>query len=216
MKLDLLLHKVDVLDIIGDTNITISNIQLDSRKISNGEMFIALAGTQKSGDEFITSAIKNGAKAIVCHNIPSNYSENVTYILVNDSNDALSIISNNFYDFPSKKLEIVGVTGTNGKTSIVSLLHQLFSIRGYKCGLISTIENIIDQEKHISTHTTPDILQINFLISKMVELGCSYCFMEVSSHALDQNRIKGLTFKIAVFTNITHDHLDYHKSFKNY
>ena len=216
MKLDLLLHKVDVLDIIGDTNITISNIQLDSRKISKGEMFIALAGTQKSGDEFIKSAIKNGAKAIVCHNIPKNYFENVTYILVNDSNDALSIISNNFYDFPSKKLEIVGVTGTNGKTSIVSLLHQLFSIRGYKCGLISTIENIIDQEKYISTHTTPDILQINFLLSKMVDLGCSYCFMEVSSHALHQNRIKGLTFKIAVFTNITHDHLDYHKSFKNY
>ena len=152
----------------------------------------------------------------MCHNIPSNYCENITYILVNDSSNALSIISNNFYDFPSKKLEIVGVTGTNGKTSIVSLLHQLFSIRGYKCGLISTIENIIDQEKYISTHTTPDILQINFLLSKMVELGCSYCFMEVSSHALDQNRIKGLTFKIAVFTNITHDHLDYHKSFKNY
>ena len=167
-------------------------------------------------DRFIKSAIKNGAKAIVCHNIPSNYYENITYILVNDSSNALSIISNNFYDFPSKKLEIVGVTGTNGKTSIVSFLHQLFSIRGYKCGLISTIENIIDQEKYISTHTTPDILQINFLLSKMVDLGCSYCFMEVSSHALDQNRINGLTFKIAVFTNITHDHLDYHKSFKNY
>jgi UDP-N-acetylmuramoyl-L-alanyl-D-glutamate--2,6-diaminopimelate ligase len=216
MKLDLLLNKVDVLDIIGDTNIEISNIQLDSRNISKGEMFIALAGTQKSGDEFIQSAIVNGAKAIICHNTPSTCSENVTYILVNDSNDALSVVSNNFYDFPSKKIEIIGVTGTNGKTSIVSLLHQLFSIRGYKCGLISTIENIIDQEKYISTHTTPDILQINFLLSKMVELGCSYCFMEVSSHALDQNRIKGLNFKIAVFTNITHDHLDYHKSFKNY
>ena len=216
MKLDLLLYKVDVLDIIGDTNIEISNIQLDSRNISTGEMFIALAGTRKSGDEFIQSAIINGAKAIICDNTPSTYSENVTYILVNDSNDVLSEISNNFYDFPSKKLEIVGVTGTNGKTSIVSLLHQLFSIRGFKCGLISTIENIIDQEKYISTHTTPDILQINFLLSKMVEHGCSHCFMEVSSHALDQNRIKGLNFKIAVFTNITHDHLDYHKSFKNY
>ena len=216
MKLDLLLYKVDVLDIIGDTNIEISNIQLDSRNISKGEMFIALAGTRKSGDEFIQSAIINGAKAIICHNIPSTCSENVTYILVNDSNKVLSVVSNNFYDFPSKKLEIVGVTGTNGKTSIVSLLHQLFSIRGFKCGLISTIENIIDQEKYISTHTTPDILQINFLLSKMVEHGCSHCFMEVSSHALDQNRIKGLNFKIAVFTNITHDHLDYHKSFKNY
>ena len=216
MKLDLLLNKVDVLDIIGDTNIEISNIQLDSRNISKGEMFIALAGTQKSGDEFIQSAIINGAKAIICHNTPKTYSENVTYILVNDSNDALSVISNNFYDFPSKKLEIIGVTGTNGKSSIVSLLHQLFSIRGYKCGLISTIENIIDQEKYISTHTTPDILQINFLLNKMVELGCSYCFMEVSSHALDQKRIKGLNFKIAVFSNLTHDHLDYHKSFKNY
>ena len=216
MKLDLLLYKVDVLDIIGDTNIEISNIQLDSRNISTGEMFIALAGTRKSGDEFIQSAIINGAKAIICHNTPSTCSENVTYILVNDSNKVLSVVSNNFYDFPSKKLEIVGVTGTNGKTSIVSLLHQLFSIRGFKCGLISTIENIIDKEKYISTHTTPDILQINFLLSKMVEHGCSHCFMEVSSHALDQNRIKGLNFKIAVFTNITHDHLDYHKSFKNY
>ena len=216
MKLDLLLYKVDVLDIIGDTNIEISNIQLDSRNISTGEMFIALAGTRKSGDEFIQSAIINGAKAIICHNTPSTCSENVTYILVNDSNKVLSVVSNNFYDFPSKKLEIIGVTGTNGKTSIVSLLHQLFSIRGFKCGLISTIENIIDQEKYISTHTTPDILQINFLLSKMVEHGCSHCFMEVSSHALDQNRIKGLNFKIAVFTNITHDHLDYHKSFKNY
>jgi UDP-N-acetylmuramoyl-L-alanyl-D-glutamate--2,6-diaminopimelate ligase len=216
MKLDLLLYKVDVLDIIGDIDIEISNIQLDSRKISKGDMFIALTGTRKSGDEFIQSAIINEAKAIVCNNIPSTCSENVTYILVNDSNNALSVISNNFYGFPSKKLEIIGVTGTNGKTSIVSLLHQLFSIRGYKCGLISTIENIIDQEKYISTHTTPDILQINFLLSKMVELGCSHCFMEVSSHALDQNRIKGLNFKIAVFTNISHDHLDYHKSFKNY
>lgn len=216
MKLDLLLNKVDVLNIVGDTNIEISNIQLDSRNISKGDMFIALAGTQKSGDEFIQSAIINGAKAIICHNTPSIYSENVTYILVNDSNDILSEVSNNFYDFPSKKLEIIGVTGTNGKTSIVSLLHQLFSIRGYKCGLISTIENIIDKKKYVSTHTTPDILQINFLLNKMVEVGCSYCFMEVSSHALDQNRIKGLNFKIAVFTNITHDHLDYHKSFKNY
>ena len=216
MKLDLLLNKVDVLDIVGDTNIEVSNIQLDSRNISKGEMFIALAGTRKRGDEFIQSAIINGAKAIICDNTPSTYSENVTYILVNDSNDVLSEISNNFYDFPSKKLEIIGVTGTNGKTSIVSLLHQLFSIQGYKCGLISTIENIIDQKKYISTHTTPDILQINFLLSKMVEIGCSYCFMEVSSHALDQNRIKGLNFKVAVFTNITHDHLDYHKSFKNY
>lgn len=216
MKLDLLLNKVDVLNIVGDTNIEISNIQLDSRNISKGDMFIALAGTQKSGDEFIQSAIINGAKAIICHNTPSIYSENVTYILVNDSNDVLSEVSNNFYDFPSKKLEIIGVTGTNGKTSIVSLLHQLFSIRGYKCGLISTIENIIDKKKYVSTHTTPDILQINFLLNKMVEVGCSYCFMEVSSHALDQNRIKGLNFKIAVFTNITHDHLDYHKSFKNY
>ena len=216
MKLDLLLNKVDVLNIVGDTNIEISNIQLDSRNISKGEMFIALAGTRKRGDEFIQSAIINGAKAIICDNTPSTYSENVTYILVNDSNDVLSEISNNFYDFPSKKLKVIGVTGTNGKTSIVSLLHQLFSIRGYKCGLISTIENIIDQKKYISTHTTPDILQINFLLSKMVEIGCSYCFMEVSSHALDQNRIKGLNFKIAVFTNITHDHLDYHKSFKNY
>ncbi len=216
MKLDLLLNKVDVLDIVGDTNIEISNIQLDSRNISKGDMFIALSGTQKSGNEFIQSAIINGAKAIICHNTPSIYSENVTYILVNDSNDILSEVSNNFYDFPSKKLEIIGVTGTNGKTSIVSLLHQLFSIRGYKCGLISTIENIIDKKKYVSTHTTPDILQINFLLNKMVEVGCSYCFMEVSSHALDQNRIKGLNFKIAVFTNITHDHLDYHKSFKNY
>lgn len=216
MKLDLLLNKVDVLNIVGDTNIEISNIQLDSRNISKGDMFIALSGTQKSGNEFIQSAIINGAKAIICHNTPSIYSENVTYILVNDSNDVLSEVSNNFYDFPSKKLEIIGVTGTNGKTSIVSLLHQLFSIRGYKCGLISTIENIIDKKKYVSTHTTPDILQINFLLNKMVEVGCSYCFMEVSSHALDQNRIKGLNFKIAVFTNITHDHLDYHKSFKNY
>ena len=216
MILKELLKDVEVLEVCGDSNIEINNIHFDSRKVREKDMFIALVGTREDGKKYIDSAINNGACIIVSNKKPESLIKEITYVITKDTHDALAIIASNYYNRPSDKLKLIGVTGTNGKTSVVNLLHQLFTFLGYKCGLISTIENVIVEERYQSTHTTPDPLQINFLLNKMVELGCSYSFMEVSSHAIDQKRINGLSFQLAVFTNISHDHLDYHKSFDNY
>ena len=216
MKLDSILEGVSVLEIKGDRSCDVLNFHFDSRLISENDMFIAVNGVFQDGNKYINSAIEKGASVILCESFPELINDKVTYILSNNPREALSKISSNFYNHPSKKIKLIGVTGTNGKTSVVSLLHQLFSKLGEKCGLISTVENLIGDKKIESTHTTPDPKQLNFLINKMVDEECAYCFMEVSSHALDQDRISDLNFDIAVFTNITHDHLDYHKNFENY
>jgi len=216
MKLDYILEGVDVLEIKGNRSCDVLNFYFDSRLISDNDMFIAVKGVFQDGKKYINSAIEKGASVILCESFPELINDKVTYVLSKNARKALSKISCNFYNHPSKKIKLIGVTGTNGKTSVVSLLHQLFSKLGEKCGLISTVENLIGDKKITSTHTTPDPKQLNFLINKMVDEECTYCFMEVSSHALDQERISDLNFDIAVFTNITHDHLDYHKNFENY
>ena len=216
MTLDDILKGIDVLEIRGNRTRDIINFHFDSRLISENDMFIAINGVTQDGNKYINSAIEKGASVIVCEKIPQLINDKVTYVLSKNTRKALSKISCNFYANPSKKIKLIGVTGTNGKTSVVNLLHQLFSNLGEKSGLISTVGNLIGDKKITSTHTTPDPKQLNFLINKMVEEKCSYCFMEVSSHAIDQERISDLNFDIAVFTNITHDHLDYHKNFENY
>ena len=216
MKLENLLKGVKINELIGSIERNINDFQFDSREIKNNDLFLAISGTNLDGNKYIGNAIDNGASVIVCNKIPKLIDDNVTYVRTSNLRAALAIVSRNFFHNPSTKLKLIGVTGTNGKTSVVSLLYQLFSNLGYKCGLISTVENIIVDQKITSTHTTPDPKQLNFLLSKMVNKGCSYCFMEVSSHAVDQQRIFGLHFDIAVFTNITHDHLDYHENFENY
>ena len=216
MKLEKLLKGVEKIEIIGSVDYEINDFYFDSREIGKNDLFIAISGTNSNGNEYINNAISNGASVIVCNNIPKKINKNVTYIKSSNLRSVLAIISRNFYDNPSSKLKLIGVTGTNGKTSVVSLLHKLFSNLGHNCGLISTIENIVVDQKIKSTHTTPDPKQLNILLNEMVSKNCGYCFMEVSSHAVDQQRIFGLNFDIAVFTNISHDHLDYHENFENY
>ena len=216
MRLNDILKDIDVLEIKGNRTCDIINFHFDSRLISENDMFIAINGVTQDGNKYINSAIEKGASVIVCDKIPQLINDKVTYVLSKNTRKALSKISCNFYGNPSKKIKLIGVTGTNGKTSVVNLLHQLFSNLGEKSGLISTVGNLVGDKKIKSTHTTPDSKQLNSLINKMVEEKCSYCFMEVSSHAIDQERISDLNFDIAVFTNITHDHLDYHKNFENY
>jgi len=216
MNLQELLYKVSFLKIIGTTNVEVIDITFDSRKVKLDYLFVALKGTQSDGHSYISQAIKSGAKVIVLEDIPNNLDDNITYIKVEDSNIALGIIAANFYDTPSEKIKLVGVTGTNGKTTIVSLLTQLFSLMNVKVGMISTIHNKIIDKIIPSTHTTPDALQINFLLNEMIVQGCEYCFMEVSSHAISQGRISSVNFTGAVFTNLTQDHLDYHNSFAEY
>lgn len=197
-------------------DIKIGSICFDSRLIDKDGLFIAVKGTIVDGHSFIDEVIKQGAKAIVCEELPSNINDDISYIQVRNSSSALGQIASNFYDNPSSDLCLVGVTGTNGKTTIASLLHDLFSILGYNPGLISTIENRICKKIITATHTTPDAIQINHLLKEMLDAGCDYCFMEVSSHAISQNRINGLNFNGGIFTNLTHEHLDYHKSFAEY
>ncbi len=212
----------DILKGVGDYHITgnadklISNVQFDSREVKEGDMFVAVKGTVSDGHQFITVAIEKGASAIVCEELPADLKENITYIQVSDSAKALGIIASNFFGNPSAKLKLVGVTGTNGKTTIATLLYQLFGNLGYKPGLLSTVANYIGNRKEETTHTTPDAVRINRILHDMVEEGCEYAFMEVSSHAIVQGRISGLTFAGGIFTNITHDHLDYHKTFRDY
>jgi UDP-N-acetylmuramoyl-L-alanyl-D-glutamate--2,6-diaminopimelate ligase len=211
-----ILYKTHIEQVAGSTSVNISDIAFDSRKVSEWTLFVAVRGTLTDGHEFISKAIDNGAIAIVCEEMPANLIPTITYVKVKDSSHALAIICNNFYEDPSSKLKLIGVTGTNGKTTSVTLLHSLFTQLGFKCGMLSTVKNLIGNEVVAATHTTPDPLQLNQLLVRMVDEDCEYCFMEVSSHAVVQKRIEGLHFYGGVFTNITRDHLDYHKTFDEY
>ena len=211
-----LLYKVSILETIGTTKVEVNEIQFDSRKIGNNDVFVATEGVTVDGHQYIDKAISLGAKVIVCENLPTNLVEGITYVKVENSTIALGIIASNYYGNPTKDLKLVGVTGTNGKTTTTTLLYELFTNLGYACALVSTIKIVIDGEVIPSTHTTPDILTLNKMFREAVNRGCEYAFMEVSSHGIHQNRIAGLHFEIAGFTNITHDHLDYHKTFANY
>lgn len=215
-KLTHILKGVQVIETLGLENPGFTGFNFDSRKIEKDYLFIASRGTQVDGHEFINQATEKGATGVICQEYPKEIKENCTYIKVSDSQEALGIIAANWFDHPSAKLKLVGVTGTNGKTTTASLLHTLFSELGYSCGLLSTIENKIEQQILKSTHTTPDAIQINELLHEMVAIGCSYCFMEVSSHALVQKRTAGLNFAGAIFTNLSHDHLDFHNSVAEY
>lgn len=211
-----ILTGIDILEIFGEINHDIEGIAMDSRKVKSNWAFFAYPGTVSDGHQFISKAIELGATLIVCENLPENLEEGIQYIKVNDCRSALGTAASNFYDHPSRKLKIVGITGTNGKTTVATLCYQLFRGLGFKTGLLSTIENLIDDKIYPSTHTTSDAIHINELLSQMAEEGCEYAFMEVSSHAIHQDRIQGLTFAGGVFTNISHDHLDYHKTFIEY
>ncbi len=215
-KLTYILSNVKVLQIKGNAEILVQNIEFDSRKVGTNQLFVAVAGYQSDGHDFIENAIANGAVAVVCEKLPEKLHKNATYIQVADSAQALGVMASNFYENPSSKLKLVGITGTNGKTTTATLLHRLFEKLGYKTGLLSTIRNYIHTTIVDATHTTPDPIQLNKLLFEMVEAGCDYCFIEVSSHALHQKRVAGLKFEGAVFTNITQDHLDYHKTFAKY
>lgn len=211
-----ILYKVPLTSSFGDMNVEVKGISFDSRKVQPGFLFVAVKGTLSDGHQFVPKAIDLGASVIVCEKLPETINENTAYVTVKDSAQALGIISANYYGNPSEKLKLVGVTGTNGKTTTVTLLYQLFTRMGFKAGMISTVENKIVDQTLASTHTTPDPIQLNELLQKMLNAGCSHAFMEVSSHAVDQERIAGLKFVGGIFTNITHDHLDYHKTFENY
>lgn len=211
-----LLYKVNILSIIGNPDIEIKSLQTDSRKITPGTCFFAIKGTLTDGHDFIETAISKGAVAIVCEVLPADISNDVVYISVQNTSLALGIMSHRFFGNPSANMKIVGVTGTNGKTTIATLLWQLFTKLGYQCGLISTVQNQIGEKIIPATHTTPDALQLNALLAEMQAQQCAYVFMECSSHAIHQHRISGIEFTAAIFSNITHDHLDYHKTFDEY
>ena len=216
MILSDILNGVDVLDILGNKEIEISEIVFDSRKVIENSLYIAIKGTLADGHQYISSAIEKGAKGIVCEVLPEQKEEGIIYIKVENSSKVLGLLASNFYGNPSEKLTLVGITGTNGKTSVSTLLFDIFKKMGYSSVLISTVEYRIGDEVFPSTHTTPDIITLNKILYKAVEQGCQYAFMEVSSHGIHQGRIDGLNFRIAGFTNITHDHLDYHKTFLEY
>jgi len=211
-----ILSNTQILQIEGNTDISISSISFDSRRIEKGSLFIAIKGTQADGHDFITLAIEKGASAVVCEILPKGVSKDVVYIRVKDSSVALGEIASAFYDFPSRSIKLVGITGTNGKTTTVTLLYRLINMLGGKAGLISTVNNYIGEELVPATHTTPDAIELNRLLRSMVDCGCTHCFMEVSSHAIVQNRIAGVDYAGGAFSNITHDHLDYHNTFSEY
>ena len=216
MQLKDLLYRVALESVKGPTDIPVAKIEFDSRKVTSGDVFVALRGTLANGHDFIEKAITLGAEAVVCDTLPETLLPQITYIQVADTNTALAWMANNFYDNPSTKLQLVGVTGTNGKTTIATLLYQLFKKAGFKVGLLSTVKVMVDTHEFPATHTTPDSLTINRYLAEMAEVGCEYCFMEVSSHGVHQKRTEGLVFKGGVFTNLTHDHLDYHNTFAEY
>ena len=211
-----ILYKAGLEEVIGSTHLAVERICSDSRLADALSAFVAVRGTQTDGHLFINKAIELGCKIIVCEDFPDDQIDGVSYVKVKNTQAALGVIAANFYDNPSEKLELVGTTGTNGKTTVCTLQYQLFKSLGYKVGLLSTVVNKIGNREVKATHTTPDPIQLNALLAEMVEEGCQYCFMEVSSHAIHQQRINGLVFKGALFTNITHDHLDYHKTFDEY
>ncbi|MDQ6761786.1 MAG: UDP-N-acetylmuramoyl-L-alanyl-D-glutamate--2,6-diaminopimelate ligase [Bacteroidota bacterium] len=216
VSLEQILYKVNIVSVAGNLSTEINGLQIDSRKVRPGECFIAIKGTISDGHQFINVAIEKGASAIICEALPTEINENAQYIVVDNSSIAAGIIAHNFYGNASEKIKLVGVTGTNGKTTIATLLFKLFSGLGYKCGLISTVQNQVGEKILPSTHTTPDAISLNRLIAEMVSEGCTHIFMEVSSHAIHQHRISGLQFAGGIFSNITHDHLDYHKTFDEY
>ncbi|MGZ5265067.1 MAG: UDP-N-acetylmuramoyl-L-alanyl-D-glutamate--2,6-diaminopimelate ligase [Kaistella sp.] len=216
MNLEALLNRIPVLEISGNKNREISEIVFDSRKAVENSLYVAVKGTVSDGHSFIDAATAKGATTIVCENLPENLNTEITYITVKDASKTLGQLSSNFYGNPSQKLNLIGITGTNGKTSVTTLLFDIFQKLGFKSALISTVEYRIADQIIPSTHTTPDIVRLNEMLAKAVEVGCEYAFMEVSSHGIHQNRTEGLHFKIAGFTNITHDHLDYHKTFGEY
>jgi UDP-N-acetylmuramoyl-L-alanyl-D-glutamate--2,6-diaminopimelate ligase len=217
MQIKDLIYKVSLISVSGRTDINVTDICFDSRKAADGSMFIAVRGVSSDGHSYIKDVIKKGATAVVCEELPDlDEPTDCTIIQVKDTSEALGIIASNFYEGPSAKLKLVGITGTNGKTTTVTLLYRLFRKLGYKTGLISTVENRIEDQVIVSTHTTPDAIALNKLLAEMVAAGCTHCFMEVSSHASVQRRIAGLHFSGALFSNITHDHLDYHKTFDEY
>ena len=219
MKLKELIKNLNIISITGEQNKEIASVTFDSRSVEKDSLFVAIEGEKFDGHEFISDAIAKGANVIVLQksdSIPKTENNDITYIITDNSRKSLSRIAANFYDNPSHKINLTGVTGTNGKTSIATLLYELFTEMGYKCGVLSTIANYIAGTKSEATHTTPDSIAINSLLSNMVEQGCEYCFMEVSSHSINQDRIEALKFRGGIFTNLTHDHLDYHLTFRNY
>lgn len=216
MQLKQVLYKVSLQSTFGDMDVDVNGICSDSRIVEPGFLFIAVKGTTVDGHAFISKAIEKGARSVVCEALPDTVEDGITYVAVRNSAQALGIISSNYFDNPSEKIVLTGVTGTNGKTTTATLLYQLFSMLGYRCGLLSTVENRISEKVVAATHTTPDPISLNRLLHEMLMAGCSHAFMEVSSHAIDQERIAGLNFRGAIFTNITHDHLDYHQTFENY
>ena len=215
-KLQDILYNVRLQSVKGATNMEVKDLQIDSRKVSAGTVFVAIKGAAVDGHEFITNAIDKGARVIVCEEIPALLNEGVTYLQVNSSNEAVAYMAHHFFGEPSTKLKLIGVTGTNGKTTIATLLYKLFTQLGYKCGLISTVQNQIGKEVIPSTHTTPDAISLQMLLKQMLDAECTHVFMEVSSHAIHQHRVTGVEFVGGLFSNITHDHLDYHKTFEEY
>jgi UDP-N-acetylmuramoyl-L-alanyl-D-glutamate--2,6-diaminopimelate ligase len=215
-KLSEILYKVKTAALAGNTDVDISAIQIDSRKVDKGTLFIAVKGAAQDGHQYIAKAIESGAVAVVCEQMPKELQQGITYIQTANSAVAAGEIAHNFFDQPTSRLKLIGVTGTNGKTTIATLLYKLFTALGYKCGLVSTVENVIAGKIIPSTHTTPDAVSLNALLAQMADEQCAFAFMEVSSHAIHQHRIAGLQFVGALFSNITHDHLDYHKTFDEY
>ena len=216
MKLKELLKNITVLAVKGSDDVEVTGVNIDSRRIKDGHLFVAMKGTQVDGHKFIPKAVELGAKAVLCEEIPEQTDENVTYVQVASTEDVVGEVATTFHGNPSTKLKLVGVTGTNGKTTIATLLYNMFTKMGHKCGLLSTVCNYIIDEAIPADHTTPDPIELNRLLDRMVQAGCEYAFMECSSHAIAQKRIGGLTFAGGIFTNLTRDHLDYHKTFENY
>nr|WP_199079501.1 UDP-N-acetylmuramoyl-L-alanyl-D-glutamate--2,6-diaminopimelate ligase [Pedobacter sp. ASV19] len=216
MQLQEILYGVAITELVGLTNREVSALTFDSRQVAKGSVFFAIKGTLSDGHSYIAQTVEAGAEVIVCEEMPSELKEGITYIQVEDSHIALGKAASNFYEHPSAGLKLIGITGTNGKTTIATLLFKLFRALGYNVGLISTVQNQINEEIIPATHTTPNPIALNELLQKMVRKGCEFCFMEVSSHAVAQHRIEGLDFTGGVFSNITHDHLDFHKTFENY
>ena len=216
MKLSDLLKNIVTISITGDAECDIKGVNIDSRKVADGHLFIAMRGTQVDGHKFIPKAEELGAAAILCEQLPEEKKQGVTYVQVADTEDVVGHVATTFYGNPTSKLKLVGVTGTNGKTTIATLLYNMFRKMGHKCGLLSTVCNYVEGEAYPTDHTTPDPIELNELLGKMVDAGCEYAFMECSSHAIAQKRIGGLTFAGGIFTNLTRDHLDYHKTLENY
>jgi UDP-N-acetylmuramoyl-L-alanyl-D-glutamate--2,6-diaminopimelate ligase len=211
-----IIYKCELIEIEGSTDIAIDGITFDSRKVKDGDLFIAVRGLTSDGHDYILQALENGAVAVVCETFPVERSDEISFVKVSESRKAMARIAANFYDNPSERIKIIGVTGTNGKTTIATLLHNLFNSLGYKTGLISTISNKIGEKENTAVYTTPDVIALNALFAQMAEEGCSHCFMEVSSHAIHQERVADVKFAGGIFTNITHDHLDYHHTFHDY